>query len=113
MNKAADLDGIKTKFILDAGELLHMPLLITFNYFLVEGFPKALCTGVVHVLFKRGNACEFDKYMRITVRLILAKLFVIILDKRLKEWAEEHGLHAKGQVRFHKDYRTTDQIFIL
>jgi len=44
---------------------------------------------------------------------ILAKLFVMILDKRLGEWAEQHGLHAKGQVGFHKDYRTIDQLFIL
>jgi hypothetical protein len=35
MNKAASLDGMKAEFILDAGELLHMPLLTTFNCFLV------------------------------------------------------------------------------
>jgi hypothetical protein len=33
-NKVASLDGMKAEFILDAGELLHMPLLIMFNYFL-------------------------------------------------------------------------------
>jgi hypothetical protein len=33
-NKAAGLDGMKVEFILDAGELLHMPLLTTFNCFL-------------------------------------------------------------------------------
>jgi hypothetical protein len=30
-NKVADLDGMKVEFILDAGELLHMPLLTLFN----------------------------------------------------------------------------------
>ncbi len=44
---------------------------------------------------------------------ILAKLFVMILVKSLNEWAEQHGLRAKGQVGFRKDYRTTDQLFIL
>jgi hypothetical protein len=43
-NKATSLDGMKVEFILDAGELLHMPLLTTFNCFLAEGFPKALST---------------------------------------------------------------------
>jgi hypothetical protein len=38
-NKVAGLDGMKVEFILDVGELLHMPLLIVFNYFLKEGFP--------------------------------------------------------------------------
>jgi hypothetical protein len=37
--KAVGLDGIKIEFILDARELLHMPLFITFTYFLVKGFP--------------------------------------------------------------------------
>ncbi len=41
-NKAVGLDGMKDDFILDAGELLHIPLLTTFNYFLEEGFPEAL-----------------------------------------------------------------------
>ncbi len=112
-NKVAGLDGMKAKFILDAGELLHMPLLIVFNCFLVEGFPKALSSGVVHAFFKRGDASKFDNYRGITVGPILAKMFIMILDKRLSEWVEQHGLCAKGQVGFRKNYRTIDQLFIL
>jgi hypothetical protein len=111
--KAIGWDGMKAEFILDAGELLHMPLLTTFNCFLAEGFPETLSTRVVHVLFKGGDASKFDNYMGITVGLILAMLFVVILDKRLSEWAEQHGLRAKGQARFCKDYRIIDQLFIL
>jgi hypothetical protein len=109
-NKAAGLDGMKAEFILDVGELLHMPLMTSFNSFLVEGFPKALFTGVVHALFKGGDASEFDNYRGITVGLILTKLFVMILDKRLNKWVEQHGLRAKGQTKFRKDYYTTDQL---
>jgi len=87
-NKATGLDGMKAEFILDAGELLHMPLLITFNCFLAEDFPEALSTGVVHAFFKGGDAFKFDNYMGIMVGPILPKLFVMILDKRLNEWAE-------------------------
>jgi len=104
---------MKAEFILDAGKLLHMPLLIVFNYFLKEGFLEALSTKVVHALFKGGDASKFDNYRGITVRPILTKLFVMILDKRLSEWAEQHGLRAKGQTRFHKDYHTIDQFFTL
>ncbi len=107
------MDGMKVKFILDAGELLHMSLLTTFNCFLEEGFLKALSIGVVHALCKRDNASEFDNYKGITIRPILTKLFIMILDKRLNEWAKQHGLRAKGQTRFRKDYRTTNQLFIL
>jgi len=111
--KAAGLDGMKAEFILDVGELLHVPLLTTFNCFLAEGFLEALSTGVVHALFKGGDASKFDNYRGITVGPILTKLFTMILDKRLSEWAEQHGLCAKGQTGFCKDYRITDQLFIL
>ncbi len=84
-NKAACLDGMKAEFILDVGELLHILLLTTFNYFLEEGFPEALYIGVVHALLKRGNASKFDNYRGITIKPILAKLFVMILDKRLSK----------------------------
>ncbi len=60
-----------------------------------------------------GDASEFDNYKGITVRHILAKLFAMILDKRLNEWVEQHRLCAKGQAEFCKDYRTSDQLFIL
>jgi hypothetical protein len=112
-NKAVGLDGMKIEFILDVEVLLHMPLLIAFNYFLVEGFPKALSTRVVHMLFKGGGASEFDNCRGITVGLILAKLFTMILDKRLSKWVEQLGLHAKGQTGFRKNYCTIDQLFIL
>ncbi len=95
-NKATGLDGMKAKFILDAGHLLHMPLLTTFNYFLAEGFPEALSTRVVHALFKGGDASDFDNYKGIIVGPILAKLFTMIFDKRLNEWDKQHGLRAKG-----------------
>jgi hypothetical protein len=112
-NKVAGLDGMKAEFILDVRELLHMPLLTTLNYFLAEGFLEALSIGVVHVLFKGGDASKFDNYRGITVGPILAKLFAMIFDKRLSEWVEQYGLSAKGQVGFRKNYRTTDQFFIL
>ncbi len=65
-----------------------MPLLTMFNCFLAEGFPKALSTRVVHAHFKGGDVFKFDNYRGITVGPILAKLFVMILDKKLSEWVE-------------------------
>jgi hypothetical protein len=112
-NKVVGFDYMKAELILDVGELLHMPLLIVFNYFLAEGFPKALSTGVVKVFFKGRNAFKFDNYRGIMVGPILAKLFTMILDKRLSNWAEQHGLCAKGQTGFHKNYSTINQFFIL
>jgi hypothetical protein len=41
-NKDVGFNGMKAEFTFDAGELLHMPLLTMFNYFLAEGFLEAL-----------------------------------------------------------------------
>jgi hypothetical protein len=76
---------MKAEFILDVRKLLRMPLLIVFNYFLAKGFPEAFSTGMVHVLFKGGDASEFDNCKGIIVGLIIAKLFAIILNERLNE----------------------------
>jgi hypothetical protein len=90
-----------------------MSLLTSFNCFLAEGFLKPSSFGVVHALFKRGDAFKFDNYRGITIEPILAKLFTMILDKMLNKWAKQHGLHAKGQIGFCKDYHTIDQLYIL
>jgi len=37
----------------------------------------------------------------------------MILKARLSNWAEERGLRAKGQTGFRKDFRTTDNLYIL
>jgi hypothetical protein len=76
---------MKVEFILNARELLHMSLLTTFNCFLKEGFPKTLSTKVIHAFFKGGDASKFDNYRGITIGPILAKLFTMILEKRLSE----------------------------
>jgi hypothetical protein len=51
----------------------------------MEGFLKAFSTRVVHTFFKRGDASEFDNYKGIMVGPIVAKLFAMILDKRLNK----------------------------
>ena len=37
----------------------------------------------------------------------------MILDHRIAVWAEGEGIKAKGQAGFRKDFRTTDNIFVL
>jgi hypothetical protein len=44
---------------------------------------------------------------------ILAKVFAMILEARLSSWAEERGLRARGQCGFRKNFRTTNNLYIL
>jgi hypothetical protein len=59
-NKSAGLDGIKVEFLLDAGDMLHVPLQIVFNKLLQQGYSASLSTGVIHALHKSGDALQFE-----------------------------------------------------
>ncbi len=56
---------------------------------------------------------QFENYRGITVGPVLTKVFAMILEAQLSSWAEERGLHARGQVGFRKDFHTTDNLYIL
>jgi hypothetical protein len=112
-NKSVGLDGIKVEFLLDVCDMLHVPLQIVFNKLLQQGYSAGLSTGVIHALHKGGDALQFENYRGITVGLVLAKVFAMILEAQLSNWAEEKGLRAKGQAGFRKDLHTTDNLYIL
>ena len=54
-----------------------------------------------------------SNYRGITVGFVIAKLFAMILEQTIASWAEKQGVKAKGQAGFRKDFRTTNNIFIL
>jgi hypothetical protein len=67
-----------------------------------DNYPEAFSIGVVHALFKGGDASKFDNNRGITVGPIITKLFAMILDKRLNKWTEQHGLHARVKLSYAK-----------
>jgi len=77
-NKFVGLNGIKAELLLDAGDMLHVPLQIVFNKLLQQGYLASLSTGVIRALHKGGDALQFENYREITVGLVLA-----ILEARL------------------------------
>ena len=112
-NKAAGVDGIRAEHILDASEVLLDPLVQTFNQLLNKGVPPAWCTGLIHPIFKAGDPEDAGNYRGITVVVILAKLYAMVLETRASRWAEHSKRRAKGQAGFRKDHRTSDQVFII
>ena len=84
-----------------------------FNKMLNEGYCDTLSVGVVHALYKGRDCHDFDSYRGITVAPVIAKVSAMILEDRLRRWAEANGLRAQGQAGFRKDHRTTDNLFIL
>ncbi len=79
-NKSTGLDGIKAEFLLDVGDMLHVPLQIVFNKLLQQGYSACLSTGIIHALHKGGDALQFEIYKGIIVGPVLAKVFAMILE---------------------------------
>ncbi len=98
---------------MDAVVALQQPLLVAFNKILHEGYCESLSVGIIHALYKGGDYSQFDNYRGITVGPVLAKVFTMILESRISQWTETNDLHAKGQASFKKDFKTTDNLFIL
>ncbi len=80
---------------------------------LVTSFPECLSVGVITAVCKSGEKSDMSNYRGITVGPVFAKMFAMIIERRLASWAEEHGVKARGQAGFRKNYRTTDNIFVL
>jgi hypothetical protein len=97
---------------LDVVVTLQQPLSITFNKILREGYCESLFVGIIHALYKGGDCSQFDNYRGIIVGLVLAKVFAMILESCISQWAETNDLRAKGQAGFKKDFRTTNNLFI-
>ena len=111
--KSPGIDGILADMIKDGGDLVQECLLWLFNCMLASHFPERLSVGLITAVHKSGDKFDMSNYRGITVGSVIAKLFAIILEQRLSTWAEEHAVKAKGQAGFRKDFRTTDNIFIL
>ena len=84
-----------------------------FSHLLHNGVPAAWCQGVIHPIFKAGARDDPSKYGGITVNPTLSKLYAMVLEGRLTDWAEQRGLRAIGQSGFRRVFRTVDTIFIL
>jgi hypothetical protein len=111
--KATGLDGMKVEFVIDGCDTLLHILQTLFNKLLSEGFCSSLAMGVIHALFKSGDASSVDNYKGITIGPMIAKLFVMVLESRLSSWAKHKGIQARGQAGFRQDYRTTNNMFVL
>ena len=111
--KSPGNDGILADMIKDGGDFMQQYLLWLFNCMLASHFPERLSVGLIAAVYKSGDKSDMSNYRGITVGSVIAKLFAMILEQRIASWAEEHAVKAKVQAGCRKDFRTTDNIFIL
>ena len=111
--KSPGIDRILAEMIKDGGDVLESCLLWLFNCMLASHFPERLSVGLITAVYKSGDKPDMSNYRGITVGSVIAKLFAMILEQRIATWAEKHSVKAKGQAGSRKDFRITDNIFVL
>ncbi len=85
-----------------------------FNLVLRNGyFPKPWKAGIIINLFKSGQYSNPSNYRGITLTSILGKLFNSIINSRLVDYLNSNDLLTKYQAGFRKDFRPSDNIFMI
>ena len=80
---------------------------------LASHFPERLSAGLITAVYMSGVKFDMSSYRGITVSSVIAKLFAMILERRIALWAGRHAVKAQGPAGFRKDFRTTDNICVL
>ena len=112
--KAGGLDKIIPELIKEFDDNLLGLIIIVLNNILDSGdFPEEWALGVIVILFKDGIKSDLNNYRGITLRSMLGKILVGVLNNRLWEVVEKFEFLKENQAGFRKGYRTTDHLFTL
>ena len=100
-NKACGMDGILNEFIKNSTALAKDVMLKLFNTIFDSGiFPSHWAVGEIVPVFKKGSINNPNCYRGITLISCIAKLFTLILNKRLNLWAEANAVLTEAQFGF-------------
>ncbi len=114
LNKSCGPDLISSEMLKYGKDLLCVSMKKLFNIVLQNGtFPKLWKNGVIINLFKSGLYTNPSNYRGITLTSILGKLFNSLVNSRLVDYLNRNDLITKYQAGFRKDFRPSDNIFMI
>ena len=111
--KAKDIEGYKVEILKIGGPILNPHIHKLFNQAVKQGFPKPWAQSLIIPIFKSGDTNNPSNYRTIMISPLLAKLYGIILEKKINRWLESEGQWAKGQAGFRRQHSTMDQLVTL
>ena len=94
--KAKDIEGYQAEIFKIEGPILIPHIHKLFNLAFKQGFPKPWTRSLIVPIFKNGDRNIPSNYSTIMIRPILAKLYVIILEKKISLWLEIQRKRDKG-----------------
>lgn len=112
--KAPGLDGITNEFIKNLPDNWLMYLYILFNKILAEGkIPDSWTDIVAKMLHKKGDKSDPENYRQISLVNSIVKIFTMIINKRINDWAEKNKKIPEWQAGFRERRGTSEHIFSL
>ena len=112
--KSPGWDTIPNEFLKNSPDVLVKWLVVLFNKIKTEKrTPKGWNKGRVTLIHKSGPREILSNYRPVTVIISLCGLFSKVLNQRLSELVEYHGLLGEVQNGFRKNRQIADNSFIL
>ena len=113
-NKSSGIDALIPELFISSSNILSPLMCRLFNYMYENAvYPDCWTKGVIVPVPKKGSIHDVNNYRGITLTSIFSKLFSLILERRLRDWAESNNIIEDNQYGFRKHKSTVDCIFIL
>ena len=113
-NKTSGPDGILNEMLKCGKYYLVKPIIKLFNLILNKTtVPKEWKKGYLTVIYKSGDINLPGNYRGLAICSCLGKLFTKTLNNRLQKKLETENIYSKHQAGFRRDYRTSDNVYIL
>ena len=85
-----------------------------FNYIFDNNlYPEIWKKGIIVSVPKKGNLNDVNNYRGITLTIIFSKIFSMLIDTRLRTWANDNNVLHDNQYGFVKGKSTVGCIFVL
>ena len=92
--KAKDIKGYQVEILKIGGLVLIPHIHKLFNQAVKKGFAKPRTESLIIPIFKSGDTNNPSNYRTIMICPLLAKLYGIILEKKINKWLESEGKRA-------------------
>lgn len=112
--KAPGIDGISNEFLKNLPGNWLMYLYIIFNKIIRDGvIPDSWTDIVAKMIHKKGDKNDPENYRQISLVNSIVKVFTMIINKRVNNWAEKNKKIPEWQAGFRERRGTSDHIFAL
>ena len=113
-NKATGPDGIPGEMLKYSNKKVKQTLQKLYNNILDTGiYPEIWNTSIITPIHKKGSQRDTNNYRGISVGNVIAKVFSMIINKRISKYLESNSIILPNQAGFRQKHRTVDHVLTL